>query len=323
MEVGGDRWQAALKLRMQSSRIFAWLDDLDNAGEDKSGRSPKRFGLQLPDAIHEDIARAQACANEATGALVLLNGDRLSDVADKDAVEIGVLRPQEFLEVVEHADAEVVEDTTISEGLTPEIASGCSNFRLGQLERRKETRKCRGCRDSHRHSSQAGAGVIHPNAITVRPSPHDQQPVAVERAEATLAQVGREDMESRLFGQLEEARFAKEEFLVVVLEESWPCELAVREAGQSAHPSHGETQRETAKDAIAHIERDERQQLARCRIELARRSVVPVPVEHEMRGEDAPARDRGDLGHVGQNLRVAEEADEPEVVQGGPEPASR
>src|SRR5437763_2541396 len=117
MEIGANAGQPTLHLRMQGGRVFVRPDDFPNASEDEAGSSLERFGLQLPDTIHQDIAGAYARPNHAAAALFsALHGDRLSYIADQDAIELEVLGPQKFLQVMEHADAQVVEDTSIREG---------------------------------------------------------------------------------------------------------------------------------------------------------------------------------------------------------------
>src|SRR6266550_3307509 len=116
--------------------------------------------------------------------------------------------------------------------------------------------------------------LIHSNALTGVPPAHHQEAIAVERAQGTLTQVGRENVQLRLLGQLEEARIAVQILFVVVLQEARASQPAVREAEHSSQPTHGETQRKTANDSTAHIERHERQELSRRRIELAVRAVV-------------------------------------------------
>src|SRR6185312_538439 len=166
---------------MQRGRVLVRLDDLDRAGEDEPGRFPKSLGLQLPDAIHQNIARAYAGANQSAGTLILaLNRDRFSYIADNDSIQLEQLRSQKFLEVLKHADAEVVEHTSIGEGLMAEVPAWRPHLRLAELERWEEARECGGGRNCHRHCGQTGARLIDPNAITIHPSSHHQQAIAVE-----------------------------------------------------------------------------------------------------------------------------------------------
>ena len=126
---------------------------------------------------------------------------------------------------------------------------------------------------------------------------HHQQAVPVERTEASLAQVGGEDVQYRAFRQLEQAGVSVEVLLVVVFQQPRRRQLAIREPQQPARPEQGEAQGKAAGNPIADIEAHERDQLGRRRVELAGRAVVAVPVEHQVGGEDAAAGHRGDVGH--------------------------
>ena len=120
-------------------------------------------------------------ANQSAGTLVLaLNRDRLSYIADHDSIQLEQLRSHKFLEILEHPDAEVVEDTSIREGLMAEVAAWCPHLGLAELERWEEARECGGGRNCHRHCGQTGARLIDPNAIAVGPSSHHQEAIAVE-----------------------------------------------------------------------------------------------------------------------------------------------
>ena len=86
---------------------------------------------------------------------------------------------------------------------------------------------------------------------------HHQQAVAVERAQASLAQVGGEDVQLRPLGQLEQAGVAVEILLVVVFQQPRSRQLAVRAAQQPARPAQREAQGKAPGDPIADIEADE------------------------------------------------------------------
>src|SRR3954469_7709106 len=96
-------------------------------------------------------------------------------------------------------------------------------------------------------------------------------------------------MQARVLRQLEQARLAIEVALVVVLQESGPRQLAVRQPSQAPQGTEWQAQRKATHDPVAHIELNECEQLGRCFVELTRRGVIPVPVEAQVGSENASA----------------------------------
>ena len=90
IQVGADVGRLPLDFRVHGRRILGRLDHLGNRGEDEAGRVVKRFDLQLPNPVHEDVGRAQGGSDQPAGPAVALHFDPLSHVADEDAVQSAV-----------------------------------------------------------------------------------------------------------------------------------------------------------------------------------------------------------------------------------------
>ena len=84
----------------------------------------------------------------------------------------------------------------------------------GQLQRWKEAGEGGRGGDGHRHGGQSDVDAVDAVPVSRLPA-HHQQAVPVKRAQAALAQVGGEDVQFRLFGQLEQAGIPVEKPLVV------------------------------------------------------------------------------------------------------------
>ena len=119
----------------------------------------------------------------------------------------------------------------------------------------------------------------------------------------------------RAFRQLEQAGVAIEILLIVIFQQPGSRQLAIREPQKPAGPAQGQSQGKTPEDPIADVEAHKGEELGRRGVELVGRAVVTVPIEYEMGGENAAARHRGDVGHLGQNTRVAEKTDQAEMIQ--------
>ena len=90
IEVRADVDRLPLDLRVQRRRVFGRLDHLGNRGKDEAGRVLKILRLELPDAIHDDVGRTEGSPDQPAGAVVALNLDPLSHIADEDAVQRAV-----------------------------------------------------------------------------------------------------------------------------------------------------------------------------------------------------------------------------------------
>ena len=131
-------------------------------------------------------------------------------------------------------------------------------------------------------------------------------------------------MELRGLGQLVQALVAVEVLLVLRLEQPRPRQPALGPAPHDAatHVQHAREE-EAPDDAVAHVHLREAHHLRRGALEVALGAAVALPVQHEVRGEDAAARDRRDVGDLGQDARVPQQADHAEVIERCPEPPAR
>src|SRR6185437_2760441 len=118
--------------------------------------------------------------------------------------------------------------------------------------------------------------------------------VAVERTQAPFAQIGAEDVQLRLLGKFEEARIAVEILLIVAFQQARSCQLAIRESEKAPRQTQRYVQRKAPDDPVADIQVDEREELGRRGIEVRGGSVVTIPVEYEVGGDNAAAGDRSD-----------------------------
>jgi hypothetical protein len=87
------------------------------------------------------------------------------------------------------------------------------------------------------------------------------QAVATERAEATLVQIGGQDVQFRPFGKLEEAGVAKEILLIVVFQHARARQFSIGQPQKPERPLDGEAQGIATENPIADIEFDEREKL--------------------------------------------------------------
>ena len=108
----------------------------------------------------------------------------------------------------------------------------------------------------------------------------------------------------------------------MVFQKSRPGQLAAGTTKrQPAQRSQRHCQRIAADHAIAHIELYKPDEFRRGGVEFLQRVRVAVPVEHQVRRQNAPARDGSDVRHGGQDVRLAQETDHAEVKEGGAEAA--
>ena len=107
----------------------------------KPGSVLKRFILQLPDSVHEDVAGAHGSANESTGSQVAADFERFTHIADQHAIPRRLVCFRQLREEAKHADTEVVEDAAVGVRLSAEFTASRTNIRSGQLHRWKETGK--------------------------------------------------------------------------------------------------------------------------------------------------------------------------------------
>src|SRR5688572_7774985 len=94
-------------------------------------------------------------------------------------------------------------------------------------------------------------------------TPRHEQSAAVERTQTTLAQVRRQHVELRTFGQLEETDIAVEMFLVVAFQQTCAGQLATRFSNEPTQTSQGRAEQETAEDPVSNVELDKVQQFRR------------------------------------------------------------
>ena len=214
----------------------------------------------------------------------------------------------------EHADAEVVEDAAVRERLPSELAAAGADVATRQLQGGKEPGKRRRRGDGHRHGRQADAQAVDFRAA--RFLLHHPQAVAVERAKASFAEVGGEDVQLRPLRQLEQALVAIKECLVLVFQPAGSRQLTVRQTQQPTRPTQEQPQRKPPHDAIADVQTDEREQFRRRLVEFVRRAVVLAPIQRQVRGHDAAAGHRRDVRDLRQDAAVAQEADQTEMIKG-------
>src|SRR5262249_51392355 len=127
----------------------------------------KRFALQLPDSVHEDVAGAEGSADQSTGALVAPDHDRLPHVTDQDAVQRALVGREQWFQATEHADAKAVEDAAVGIGMPAEFADAGADMGSRKLDRRKESGERGRGGDGHRHGGQARVDPVY--AIAVYP----------------------------------------------------------------------------------------------------------------------------------------------------------
>ena len=122
--------------------------------------------------------------------------------------------------------------------------------------------------------------------------------------------------------QLEQTGVSIEILLVVVFQQPRSRQFAIRESQKPALPAQGEAQGKATGNPIADIEAHESEELGSSRLELVGGAVVAVPVEHQVGSDDTATGHRGDVGHSRQNPRVAEKADQAQVIETRPEAAT-
>ena len=232
-----------------------------------------------------------------------------------------VLGHERPFEAAKHADAEIVENAAVGEHLPTEFAGIGADIASVQLDRRKESGKGRRRGDRHRHGGEPDFDLLAAERAPRLP-PHHDQAVSAERREATLAQVGGEDVQHGPLGKLEQAGIAVEGFLVVVLEQSGAGEPAVRIAQQPPRPAEGHREGKAAHDPVAHVHPHEGEEFGRSGVELVRRAVVAIPVEGEMAPMMLPPETDVMWLTCGKMARIPQEADQAKVIETRPESAA-
>ena len=91
---------------------------------------------------------------------------------------------------------------------------------------------------------------------------------------------------------------------------------------ESPEVAEREQERDAPGDPVPGIGLDEGDDLRGRLFEVRRRAVVASPVQREVGTQDAAARDRDDVRHLAEQARIAQEADDAEVEQGGPQAAT-
>src|SRR4051794_25726724 len=109
-------------------------------------------------------------------------------------------------------------------------------------------------------------------------------------------------------------RVSVEMLFVVVFQQPGAGQLAIGQPQQPARPARGTIQESATDDSIADIHAHDRKELRRRGVEIVRRAVIKVPIEHEVSGENTAAGYRGDVCHLGQKASVPQKTDQPEMI---------
>jgi hypothetical protein len=126
-------------------------------------------------------------------------------------------------------------------------------------------------------------------------------------------------VQPRRLGELVETAIAVEKPLVVAFQDLAGGRCS-RPAGHSPGDEADDVQeREPPDDVIAHVELDELQDLFRGCVEPLVVAVVLVPVQDQVRRQDAPAGDRRDICDIAKRARIAQESNDAQVEERRPE----
>src|SRR5688572_20675158 len=98
---------------MQYGRVFFGVHKLRDPRENKARRSSKRLVLQLPDPVHQNVARPHRSANQTARSLAAADFKGLADVADQHRIAESLVRRRMLSQVPKNSDAQVVEDAAI------------------------------------------------------------------------------------------------------------------------------------------------------------------------------------------------------------------
>src|SRR6478672_9265877 len=155
VEIGTNAWQLPLHFGVQRSWVLASIDEISDARKEKPWSVLKRFILQLPDSIHENVAGAHRCANEPTGSQVATHFEGFSHIANKHAIPRRFFCFRQLREIAKHANTEVIKDAAVRVRLSAKFAASRANFGSGEFHRWEETGKRRRSSHGHRHRGQA------------------------------------------------------------------------------------------------------------------------------------------------------------------------
>src|SRR6476660_7499732 len=86
IKIGSNARQLPLHFGMQRGWIPPGIDKIGNPSEEKPGSVLKRFILQLPDSIHENVTGAHSSAKDSTGPQIATDFERFAYIADKHAI---------------------------------------------------------------------------------------------------------------------------------------------------------------------------------------------------------------------------------------------
>ena len=169
-------------------------------------------------------------------------------------MQANLARHPRSLHPTEHAHSQIVVHAAVGKREPTKLARIGPDLVPLQFKRRKETRKRGRSRDGHGYCCQTRVDSIKVESLP-RTAPLHDQAIAREPAQAALAEIRRQNAEPRLFGQLKQARIAVQVFLVVVLQEAGPSQLAAWTAKrQPAQRAQRHGQRKAAHHAIANVE---------------------------------------------------------------------
>ena len=90
VEIGPHSRGLLLDFRIHRRRILGLVDDIGKRCEYEARRISKDFVFELPDAIHENVRRAECSPNQATRTTIALVFDRFPNVTDDHAIDRAV-----------------------------------------------------------------------------------------------------------------------------------------------------------------------------------------------------------------------------------------
>ena len=196
---------------------------------------------------------------------------------------------RELVDVAKHSQTKVVIDAAVGECLRLEIPLVRSNIPGAEFQWRKESREGRRCSNGHGNGRKPNIDSLEIVSLAAGAT-LKQQSVAVERTEATLAEVGRHDVQLRSAGQFVERRIAIQITLVMLLQQTGSRQAAPRPHACESHQRIGRTrQRKPAHDPIPHVKLDETYDRIGDVLKFIFRTAVLVPVLYEMSAENAAA----------------------------------
>ena len=90
VEIGPHSCGLLLDFRIHRRRILGLVDDIGKRREYEARRISKDFVFELPDAIHDNVRRAEGSSNQATRTTIALVFDWFPDVTDDHAIDRAV-----------------------------------------------------------------------------------------------------------------------------------------------------------------------------------------------------------------------------------------